>query len=136
MGACESISAVEGTPMPPSQFRDHLLTDIYGHLPTRPRGRPVKVKTTTCFQPAELARRLQEIGRAIETLLATGVHTHQLCVEPTITFIGLPNVGKSSLMNRLCGVERAICEAVAGTTRDVLSAPVSLALIALSCSAS
>lgn len=78
------------------------------------------------ISPAELARRLQEIGGAIERLLATGVRTDQLRVEPTITLVGLPNVGKSSLMNRLCGVERAICEAVAGTTRDVLSAPVSL----------
>lgn len=79
------------------------------------------------ISPAELTRRLREISHAIGEILATGVRADQLRVEPTITLVGLPNVGKSSLINRLCGAERAICEAVAGTTRDVLSVPVSLA---------
>ena len=43
-----------------------------------------------------------------------------------VVLAGPPNAGKSTLFNRLSGVERAIAAAVAGTTRDVLSAPAQL----------
>ena len=39
---------------------------------------------------------------------------------PRIAIIGKPNVGKSSLINRLTGEERAIVSDMAGTTRDTL----------------
>lgn len=39
-----------------------------------------------------------------------------------IAIIGRPNVGKSTLLNRLCGSERVIVSPVAGTTRDAVDA--------------
>jgi tRNA modification GTPase len=44
-----------------------------------------------------------------------------LCEPPSVSISGSPNVGKSTLFNKLCGCERVIVHETPGTTRDVIT---------------
>ncbi len=44
----------------------------------------------------------------------------------TVAIVGLPNSGKSSVMNRLCDYERSIVTEIEGTTRDIIEERLSI----------
>ena len=75
---------------------------------------------------AEILSRIAAIRTPLEELLASFSFGKVVHEGLTLTIVGRPNVGKSSLFNRLVERERAIVTATPGTTRDLVSETVSI----------
>jgi tRNA modification GTPase len=73
-----------------------------------------------------IRRRLEEIREPLAALEASFAYGKIVHEGMTLAIVGRPNVGKSSLFNRLVERERAIVTATPGTTRDLVSETVSL----------
>jgi len=56
--------------------------------------------------------------------LLPGPRLEEEAVGPRLAIVGRPNVGKSSLLNRLLGQERALVSDIPGTTRDPIDTTV------------
>ena len=71
-------------------------------------------------QPEDIAAALREASGALKALLTTCRRGRVLKKGVRTAIVGLPNAGKSSLLNALAGYERAIVTDVPGTTRDTV----------------
>jgi tRNA modification GTPase len=76
--------------------------------------------------PRELYRRLVSLRERIQEQLDRSVGSEQLEALAWVVLTGGPNTGKSTLFNALLGRTRAVVSEVAGTTRDVLTEPLSI----------
>ena len=74
----------------------------------------------------EIGAGVQELKQALEALRSTYRVGRLVHSGVTLAIIGRPNVGKSSLFNRLVERERAIVTEIPGTTRDPISDTISL----------
>ncbi|HEY4138011.1 MAG TPA: tRNA uridine-5-carboxymethylaminomethyl(34) synthesis GTPase MnmE, partial [Casimicrobiaceae bacterium] len=79
----------------------------------------------------DAAGRVRAIRAALEQLLARAQSGALLREGLSAVLIGRPNVGKSSLLNRLVREDAAIVTSIAGTTRDTVERSVELAGIPL-----
>jgi tRNA modification GTPase len=75
---------------------------------------------------AQLATGINEVLADIDSLLATADQGRVLREGVRTVICGEPNVGKSSLLNRLLGFDRAIVSETPGTTRDTIEETINL----------
>ena len=77
---------------------------------------------------AEHTRGVSELLEAIDEQLGLSENYQEYGAEredeTRIALLGRPNVGKSTLTNRLLGEDRMIVDSTAGTTRDAIDAPI------------
>ena len=112
-GDAELARELRGGPVPvivaANKVDDGRQTGLAGEFYALGLGDPMPVSATQGLGTGDL------LDRIVERLPQVSAELEEVT---RLALIGRPNVGKSSLVNRLLGEERVIVTDVAGTTRD------------------
>lgn len=130
-----SSSKVTLGPRPSADEQDQVTKDAWRELQQAKTINAVHLLLTQAN--GKLAAAIQDLindrsasveqkQSACETLIARGRVGLLISQAPEVVILGPPNAGKSTLINRLLGWERAIVDPTPGTTRDVLREEISL----------
>lgn len=79
------------------------------------------------IHPAALRERVEGLRAAVGAYLGSAAGREAPSGRTRVALVGPPNAGKSTLFNALLGRVRAVATPIAGTTRDVLAEPLTLA---------
>jgi len=116
------VSALE------AQFREAL-----GNARTRRQATALAAARNELFPEIERTRALLEspggaerAAAALDAVMAESQRLAQLLKTHRVALIGPVNAGKSTLLNRLAGADRAITSPHPGTTRDAVEASIAL----------
>lgn len=80
----------------------------------------------THLSKSQIQKQFKEINQEIIQIIDCSVSLQVMDTGYKVAIVGAPNVGKSTLFNKIVGFDRAIVTPVEGTTRDILEASVQL----------
>jgi tRNA modification GTPase len=104
-----------------AQATEEILTALMECLSLIEAGLDFSTENIEFIGRPEAIERITRIKQQLEKLLAGNISYESLIDLPAVGIAGVPNAGKSSLLNTLLGRKRSIVSTERKTTRDVLT---------------